>query len=181
MIWLLVACLWLPACAWPTANQSAPSADESTLTVDESSPATQESVPAQSENAPAEEESVPAVSESTPAQVEDDQTVEGDEAETAPATQTGVTIHLPFVSSDNQAVVDCSDSAAELMAGSIAGSFETSYEQVILWYCTGFTFDDILLALQTTAEIDISPVDLLAKLKQGQAWDEIWTEIGLLK
>jgi hypothetical protein len=40
--------------------------------------------------------------------------------------------------------------------------------------------EDILLALQTSKLISISPDELLLKRANGQVWDDIWRDIGLL-
>ena len=58
---------------------------------------------------------------------------------------------------------------------------DTSYEQVMDWYCDGFTFEDILTALETAEQMDMPTDDLLAMLKNGQSWEEIWSEIGLFE
>lgn len=65
------------------------------------------------------------------------------------------------------------------MGESIAEKFDARYEDVMGWYCDGFAFEDILLALQTSQLTDELPGDLLEKLV-NQSWEEIWKELGLI-
>jgi hypothetical protein len=55
------------------------------------------------------------------------------------------------------------------------------YEEVIRLYCSGFTFDNILLAFATSQQTDFeySPRELL-QMKLTMSWDEIWNEIGII-
>lgn len=64
------------------------------------------------------------------------------------------------------------------VAEGIADEFEVEYQSVLDWFCKGSTFDDILLALQTSELTDESPESLLAMTEQ-MTWDEIWNELGL--
>jgi hypothetical protein len=95
--------------------------------------------------------------------------------------QTGSTELLPVIIVEGAQAAECLSPEAQTMGGSIAANFETTYEQVMGWYCAGHEFEDILLALETANTVDVSPADLLSKLEQGQSWDEIWKEIGMLK
>ena len=76
---------------------------------------------------------------------------------------------------------DCYGPEIHPVGQSIADQFEdeTSYEQVMVWFCNGIHFDDILTALQTETLTSISAADLLQMLDSGQTWDQIWVEIGL--
>jgi hypothetical protein len=76
---------------------------------------------------------------------------------------------------------DCYGPEIHPVGQSIADNFEdeTSYEQVMVWFCNGHYFDDILTALQTETLTSISAEDLLEMLSGGQTWDQIWVEIGL--
>jgi hypothetical protein len=150
MIWLLVACLILPACGIFAASDLAPEPDE---TFNEAIPTVQE--------------------QAGPA-------LEAGPEELSP-TQTGSTELLPVIIIEGAQAAECLSPEAQTMGSSIAANFETTYEQVMGWYCAGHDFEDILLALETADSVDVPPADLLSKLEQGQSWDEIWKEIGLLK
>jgi hypothetical protein len=96
-------------------------------------------------------------------------------------TDLGAVIHLPLVSGSDEALQECLSPEAQTMGDSIATTFGTTFEQVMVWHCSGYAFEDILLALQTAVDTEIAPGELLSKLDQGSTWDEIWEEIGLLK
>ncbi|MFP3853759.1 MAG: hypothetical protein ACLFWD_05640 [Anaerolineales bacterium] len=64
------------------------------------------------------------------------------------------------------------------VAEGIADEFEVEYQQVLGWFCQGSTFDDILLALQTSELTDETPENLLA-MAEEMTWDQIWDELGL--
>jgi hypothetical protein len=95
--------------------------------------------------------------------------------------QSGTTGLLPVIIIEGAPAAECLSPEAQTMGGSIAANFEITYEQVMSWFCAGHGFEDILLALETADSVDVPPADLLSKLEQGQSWDEIWKEIGLLK
>ncbi|MFO7625325.1 MAG: hypothetical protein R6V73_13335 [Anaerolineales bacterium] len=150
MIWLLVACLLLPACGIFAASDLAPEPDE---IVNEDIPAVQEQAWPTLEAGPQE----------------------------LPTPESGTTELLPVIIIEGAQAAECLSPEAQTMGSSIAANFETTYEQVMGWYCAGHEFEDILLALETADSVDVPPADLLSKLEQGQSWDEIWKEIGLLK
>ena len=60
---------------------------------------------------------------------------------------------------------------------SIAGEYETSYEQVMTWFCAGYSFDNILIALETSEAVDV-PAETLLQMLQEKEWEEIWVEVG---
>ena len=64
------------------------------------------------------------------------------------------------------------------MGESIAEKFNSSYEEVIGWYCDGFAFEYILLALQTSQLVEESPGEILSRLA-SRSWEEIWEELDL--
>jgi len=76
---------------------------------------------------------------------------------------------------------DCYGPEIHPVGQSIADQFEdyTDYDQVMVWFCNGAQFDDILTALQTEVLSGISVDDLLEMLDSGQTWNQIWVEIGL--
>jgi hypothetical protein len=65
---------------------------------------------------------------------------------------------------------------------SIADDFDTvSYEQVMIWFCNGAEFEDILVALETEAVTDFSADELLQMLADGFTWEEIWLLTGFVE
>jgi hypothetical protein len=160
-IWLLAACLWLPACVWSAAVDNTPAVDENA--------------------APAAAQDTSAVEQRQTAPLQEQIPDLGAGIESPPAEGAEVVLHLPLLSANDQAPTECLDPASQAMSSSIAASFETPFETVMLWYCSGYAFEDILLALQTAAQVETPAGELLVKLGQGLSWEEIWIEIGLLK
>lgn len=66
------------------------------------------------------------------------------------------------------------------IAESIAEKFEITYEDVMTLFCEGESFEDILLALQTSELTDIDAETLLAR-KDEIGWDQVWKETGLVQ
>ena len=57
----------------------------------------------------------------------------------------------------------------------------TTYDEVMTWFCEGNSFEDILLALETNAQSGVATDDLLARRAQGIEWNQIWQDIGLIE
>jgi hypothetical protein len=78
---------------------------------------------------------------------------------------------------------DCYGEEIHPIGQSIADLYpeQTDYEQVMVWFCNGFEFEDIMTALQTAEGSDFSAEELLAKFEHGQTWDEIWAELGIVE
>ena len=75
---------------------------------------------------------------------------------------------------------DCSDGEISLIGQSIAEEYDfTSYEEVIIWFCNGAEFEDILVALETESQTDNSAEEMLQMLADGFTWEEIWQLEGL--
>ena len=75
---------------------------------------------------------------------------------------------------------DCYGTDTHPVGESIADQFEdTTYEQVMVWFCNGAEFEDILQALQTEEITGDDPDKLLRRIAAGETWDEIWLDIGL--
>lgn len=64
------------------------------------------------------------------------------------------------------------------VAENIAQKYQLEYTQVIDWYCQGYEFEDILLALQTGKITEVAVEDLLT-LSETQSWSEIWEDFDL--
>jgi hypothetical protein len=75
-------------------------------------------------------------------------------------------------------VFECTETNPHPMGQSIAETFDVSYEQVMTWFCDDYTFDDILIALETGQATDI-PAAVLLEMRMEKTWSEIWVEIGL--
>lgn len=78
---------------------------------------------------------------------------------------------------------DCYGEEIHPIGQSIADLYpdQTNYEQVMVWFCNGFEFEDIMTALQTAEGSDFNAEELLAKFEHGQTWDEIWVEMGIVE
>lgn len=73
---------------------------------------------------------------------------------------------------------ECPPTSPHSVAESIAEKYDQDYEDVIDWYCSGYLFEDILVALQTSRLSDQETPSLL-KLSEDQTWFEIWEDLGL--
>lgn len=73
---------------------------------------------------------------------------------------------------------DCSTLNPHPVAQSMVETFNVSYDEVMTWYCDGYAFSDILLALETSDLADVPVPDLLP-LVRNQSWEEIWDDLGV--
>lgn len=78
-----------------------------------------------------------------------------------------------------ETVTRCTEVDPHPLGVSIAEKFDVGYERVMVWFCNGHTFDEILIALQTSGMSDASVEELLV-MRQNQSWDQIWTELGVV-
>jgi len=78
---------------------------------------------------------------------------------------------------------DCYGEETHPIGQSIADQYSelTDYDEVMVWFCNGFEFEDILTALQTSEETSLPAGELLETFANGQTWDEIWAELGLVE
>ena len=78
---------------------------------------------------------------------------------------------------------DCYGEETHPIGKSIADQFPdlTAYDEVMVWFCNGFEFEDILTALQTSEETSIPAGELLEVFANGQTWEAIWLELGLVE
>jgi hypothetical protein len=61
----------------------------------------------------------------------------------------------------------------------IAYGYSVDYGTVMGWFCDGhYGFGQIVLALQTSRFVDMSPADLLAKKSELGGWGLVWQELG---
>jgi hypothetical protein len=104
----------------------------------------------------------------------------------APNENEGEEIFVPYVESDpvdqtEAPEFNCYGPEQHRFGLSISEKFEVTYEDVMIWFCGGSQFEDILLALQTSELASISVDELLVKRANGQKWDDIWKDIGLVE
>lgn len=72
----------------------------------------------------------------------------------------------------------CAGEEDHAFAQGIANSYEVPYEDVIGYFCDGYLFEDILLALETSRQSDRSVEELL-EWNLEINWIDIWEELGL--
>ena len=71
----------------------------------------------------------------------------------------------------------CTDTDPHPIGQSIAETYDVSYQQVMGWFCSGYSFENILIALETSQAVDIPPETLLQMLLEKE-WEQIWAETG---
>lgn len=73
----------------------------------------------------------------------------------------------------------CLAETSNPFAESIVSTYQVAYDDVMAWYCGGYSFDNILLALETSKQTEMS-VETLLDMNRNQSWEEIWNELGLV-
>jgi len=73
---------------------------------------------------------------------------------------------------------NCSTLNPHPLAEGMAEQFEASYDEIMTWYCDGYAFSEILLALETEELVDQSTEELLLMLEDS-TWEEIWQDLGV--
>ena len=73
--------------------------------------------------------------------------------------------------------VVCTETDPHPIGEQIAGTYEREYNEVMTWFCNGDTFDDILIALQTSEATGVSVEELLQR-NYEVGWDQVWEETG---
>lgn len=71
----------------------------------------------------------------------------------------------------------CMQATPNPIGQSIAETYELAYTDVTAWFCNGFSYENILVALETSAAVNI-PADTLLDMLEEKDWEEIWAEIG---
>jgi hypothetical protein len=90
----------------------------------------------------------------------------------------------PDAGAENDAITgvnsetDCSTLNPHPIAQGMVDTYDVSYDEVMTWYCDGYAFSDISLALETSDLADVPVPDLLP-LVRNQSWDEIWDDLGI--
>ena len=62
----------------------------------------------------------------------------------------------------------------------LAERYETDYETLQSWFCDGFGWGQIMLALQTGEITGDDPADLLEARQDGEGWGQIWKRLKLI-
>lgn len=75
--------------------------------------------------------------------------------------------------------IHCSDTDPNPLGKDIAKTYSVPYEQVMTWFCQGYSFDNILIALETSEATDI-PAETLLQMLLEKDWETIWQEIGFV-
>jgi hypothetical protein len=85
-------------------------------------------------------------------------------------------------SEDGEATNDgfyCTQSEKQHPLGAfLAATYQVDYASLQSWFCQGYGWGQIVLALQTGANNDLDPSVLLAKRGEGEGWGQIWQEVG---
>lgn len=69
---------------------------------------------------------------------------------------------------------------AHPLATALAETYDLSESEVMNMFCNGFSFGEIMLALQTQQMNGTPAADSLAQRQNGQGWGQIWQEAGLI-
>lgn len=64
---------------------------------------------------------------------------------------------------------------------SLSLRYETPYEDIMTWFCDGFGFGEIMLALQTSQVTEMTPEELLLLKVELGGWGEVWQHLGLIE
>ena len=77
---------------------------------------------------------------------------------------------------------ECPGEGTNTIGQGIADEYEfTSYDEVMIWFCDGAEFEDILVALQTEELSDTPAEEMLVMLAEGLTWEDIWLVVGLIE
>ena len=77
---------------------------------------------------------------------------------------------------------ECPGEAINPIGLGIADEYEfTSYEDVMIWFCDGAEFEDILVALQTEEQSSSPAEEMLVMLADDLSWEDIWLVVGLIE
>jgi hypothetical protein len=77
--------------------------------------------------------------------------------------------------------VSCVETEPHPIGEQIAMTYSVDYEEVMKLFCNGDTFDDILVAYQTSQQTDIPAAELLDMAARAGGWEPVWDELGLLE
>lgn len=73
--------------------------------------------------------------------------------------------------------IHCTETDPHPIGQEIASTYNVPYEQVMTWFCEGYSFDNIIIALETSQATEI-PAQTLLEMALEKDWETIWQEIG---
>ncbi len=76
---------------------------------------------------------------------------------------------------------ECGTEDDQDIADSIASTYEQPYQLVMSQFCLGYEFEDILLAMETSAQSEAPAPVLLYWLGNGASWEQIWSDLGIVE
>ncbi len=63
----------------------------------------------------------------------------------------------------------------------LSAEFEVEYDKIMTWFCNGFGFGEVMLALQASQKVEgYTPEELLAMKVETGGWGHVWQELGLI-
>jgi uncharacterized lipoprotein NlpE involved in copper resistance len=89
-----------------------------------------------------------------------------------------------FIEFDNlDRTADCYEDGLHPAAQSIAEEYGhlTDYEEIMVWFCNGAEFEDILNALLTEEMTNINAEKLLHRVADGETWNDIWIDLEIVE
>jgi len=75
--------------------------------------------------------------------------------------------------------INCTATNPHPIGQGIAQTYQTSYEEVMTFFCTGVSFEDITTAYQTARVAGITVQEALTLWYDLESWDEVWSELGI--
>lgn len=72
---------------------------------------------------------------------------------------------------------NCTEADPHPIGENIALTYDIPYDQVMVWYCSGYSFENILIALETSEAVDI-PAEALLQMLLEKDWETIWDAVG---
>ena len=78
---------------------------------------------------------------------------------------------------------DCYSEGVHPAAQSIADEYSeiTDYYQIMIWFCNGAEFEDIMNALLTEEISDSDAEILLRRIAEGETWNDIWLALDIVE
>jgi len=89
-----------------------------------------------------------------------------------------------FIESENlDRTTDCYKDGIHPAAQSIVEEYSqtTDYDEVMVWFCNGAEFEDILNALLTEEMTNIDAEEFLRRVADGEDWNDIWIDLDIVE
>jgi len=93
------------------------------------------------------------------------------------ATATGSGQNNPNLVQPTDDSYNCSSTTPSPIGQNIADTYSVTYDTIMAWFCSGFSFENILIALETSEAVDV-PAETLLRMLLDKEWEEIWVEVG---